>query len=85
MPSFRCMDIGMTCSFEAHSDTKEERMKIKDHAAKVHVIKEVPKDLTEKINKAIKDWAEPSAIPHHHQWLPDLSILIEVPSPEPES
>lgn len=34
MPSFRCKDIGMTCSFEAHSDTKEELMEKIDKAIK---------------------------------------------------
>ncbi len=55
MPSFKCADIGMACSFKAEAKTKEELMKkITEHAGSVHNIKTMPPDLAAKIQKAIK-------------------------------
>ena len=55
MPSFKCKDIGMACTFEASASTEQELMKkISEHAASVHNIKQVPPDLMEKIKQAIK-------------------------------
>ena len=55
MPTFKCKDIGMDCGFETKSKSNEELMKqIKDHASKVHNIKDIPPDLMTKINGAIK-------------------------------
>ena len=55
MPSFKCKDIGMDCSFEAQASTEEELMdKIKKHASEVHNMKTIPPDLSDKIKKAIK-------------------------------
>ncbi len=55
MPSFKCKDIGMDCSFEAKAKSGDELMKkIGEHAGKVHGIKTMPADLVAKVKKAIK-------------------------------
>jgi predicted small metal-binding protein len=55
MPSFKCKDIGMECPFETKALTKGGLMKkISKHAAEAHQMKEVPADVMEKIQKAIK-------------------------------
>ena len=55
MPSFKCRDIGMGCSFEAKADTEGELMtKIAKHASVAHFMKTIPPDVMEKVKKAIK-------------------------------
>ena len=53
--TFKCIDIGMSCSFEATGKTDAEVMKkVADHAAKAHNMKTIPPDVMTKIKKAIK-------------------------------
>ena len=55
MPSFKCADIGMDCTFAAKSITKNGLMKkIASHASDVHKIASIPADLKAKIESAIK-------------------------------
>ncbi len=55
MPTFKCSDIGMVCSFETSADTEAELMaKIAEHAKEVHDMKTIPPDMMEKVKKAIK-------------------------------
>jgi predicted small metal-binding protein len=55
MPSFKCADLGMKCSFEATAKTEDELMKkIAEHGAKAHDIKKISPDMMSKIKKAIK-------------------------------
>jgi predicted small metal-binding protein len=55
MPSFKCKDIGMEDNFEVKDDNREELMKIVAmHAQSSHGIKEVPPEMMEKIQKAVK-------------------------------
>lgn len=55
MPSFKCADIGMDCSFVAKSITKNGLMKkVGQHASDVHKITSIPADLKAKIEGAIK-------------------------------
>jgi predicted small metal-binding protein len=55
MPSFKCKDIGMSCSFEIKDDNQDELMSIVAlHADKTHNIKQVSPELADKIKKAIK-------------------------------
>ncbi len=55
MPSFKCADIGMDCTFEAKSLTKGGLMKkVADHASNVHKITSIPPDLKAKIESAVK-------------------------------
>jgi predicted small metal-binding protein len=55
MPSFKCSDLGMACSFEASAKTEAELMdKIKEHGEKAHDIKTIPPDMMAKIKKVIK-------------------------------
>ncbi len=55
MPSFKCADLGMDCTFETKAMTKGGLMKkIQDHAASVHKITSIPPDLKAKIDGAIK-------------------------------
>jgi len=54
--SLKCTDVGRQCSWEGHAETEEELMaKLKDHASKVHNMKEIPPDLMKKVKAAIKD------------------------------
>ncbi len=53
--SFKCSDIGMNCGFETKASTKEELMPlIADHAKKAHSMNEIPPDVKDKVDKAIK-------------------------------
>ncbi|MEL9914653.1 MAG: DUF1059 domain-containing protein, partial [Thermoplasmatales archaeon] len=53
--SFKCADIGMNCGFETKASTKEELMPlIAEHAKTAHNMSEIPPDVMEKVNKAIK-------------------------------
>ena len=55
MPSFKCKDTGMSCSFETTAKTEDELMKkIAEHAGKVHNMKTIPPDVMGKVKKAIK-------------------------------
>jgi predicted small metal-binding protein len=55
MPTFKCKDIGMDCTFETKAKSNDELIKqIKDHALKVHKIKDVSPELMTKISGAIK-------------------------------
>ena len=55
MPSFRCADLGMPCSFEVKDATnKDEVMQIVAVHAKVgHGMESVPADLAAKVSAAI--------------------------------
>ena len=55
MPSFKCKDLGMKCSFEVKDENQDELMKIiAMHGEKTHNMKELPADMMEKVKKAIK-------------------------------
>jgi predicted small metal-binding protein len=55
MPTFECKDVGMACPFKASAKTEDElMMKIGEHAAKEHGMKDVPPEMMVKIKKAIK-------------------------------
>jgi predicted small metal-binding protein len=52
----RCRDIGMDCSFEVHADTEEEILnKAAEHALAVHNMKEITKEIVEKVRAVIRD------------------------------
>jgi len=52
--SFRCRDIGMDCSFEAHGSTAPELMrKFIDHAESAHTMQVLSADVILNVNKAI--------------------------------
>jgi predicted small metal-binding protein len=49
-----CRDVGMDCDFKASGQTEEEVLKkCAEHAQKEHGMKEIPKELVEKVRKAI--------------------------------
>lgn len=53
--SFKCSDIGMNCGFESKASTKEELMPlIANHAKTAHNMTEIPPDVMQKVNTAIK-------------------------------
>lgn len=53
--SFKCKDIGMTCGFETKASTKEELLPmIAEHAKNAHNITEMPPEIMEKVENAIK-------------------------------
>jgi len=55
MPSFKCKDIGMKCSFEIKDEDRDELMsEVALHAEKTHGMKTIPPDLAAKVEKAIK-------------------------------
>ena len=55
IPTFKCKDIGMACSFEAGAATEDELMtKIKKHGKEAHGLDPIPPDVAQKIKKAIK-------------------------------
>ena len=55
MPSFKCKDVGMACSFETSAGTEAELMaKISEHGRKARNMKTIPPDVMEKVKKAIK-------------------------------
>ncbi len=55
MPSFKCADLGMKCSFEIKDEDKDEMMKmIAMHGEKSHGYKEITPDMKAKIEKVIK-------------------------------
>jgi len=52
----RCKDVGMDCKFEVHGETEEELLKkAVEHAQTVHNMKEIPKEVVEKVRAAIHD------------------------------
>jgi predicted small metal-binding protein len=52
----RCKDVGVDCKFEAHGETEEELLKkAVEHAQTVHNMKEIPKEVVEKVRAAIHD------------------------------
>ena len=52
----RCSDVGMDCKFEARAETEEEILKkAVEHAQEVHNMKEIPKEVVEKVRAAIHD------------------------------
>jgi len=52
----RCRDVGMDCSFEVHADTEEEILKkAVEHAETVHNMKEITKEVVEKVRAVIRD------------------------------
>jgi predicted small metal-binding protein len=60
MKSINCRSIGVDCDFEARGNTVEEVLqKCAEHAKSAHGMKELPKELADKVRAAIRD--EPSA------------------------
>jgi predicted small metal-binding protein len=52
----RCRDVGMDCKFEVRAETEEEILKkAVEHAQAVHAMKEIPKEVVEKVRAAIHD------------------------------
>jgi predicted small metal-binding protein len=55
MPSFACKDVGMTDDWKATANTEDELLKkIKEHAGKVHNMKNITPEMMDTIKKAIK-------------------------------
>jgi predicted small metal-binding protein len=55
MPSFACKDVGMTDDWKVTGKNEDELMKkIKEHAAKVHNMKDISPEMADTIKKAIK-------------------------------
>ncbi|MCL6003237.1 MAG: DUF1059 domain-containing protein [Thermoplasmatales archaeon] len=53
--TFKCADIGQNCGFETKASTKEELMPlIANHAKSAHNMNEIPADVMQKVNAAIK-------------------------------
>jgi predicted small metal-binding protein len=51
-----CRDVGVDCDFEARGETEEEVMaKTAQHAKEAHGMTEIPPDVAEKCQKAIRD------------------------------
>jgi len=56
MPSFKCKDVGVDCSFEATAETEEELMKkIAEHAKEAHGMETIPADMLARVKQAIKE------------------------------
>ena len=52
----RCRDVGMDCKFEVRAETEEEILKkAVEHAQTVHNMKEIPREVVEKVRAAIHD------------------------------
>jgi predicted small metal-binding protein len=55
MPSFKCKDIGMDCSFSAKAPNEADlEKKIAEHARSAHGIQSLDKDMWIKIKRAIR-------------------------------
>ena len=55
MPSFACKDMGMTDDWKATAKTEDELLKkVKEHAGKVHNIKDISPDMMKEVKKVIK-------------------------------
>ena len=51
-----CRDVGPDCDFVARAETEEELMQqVAEHAAAVHGMQEVPPEIAEKVQAAIRD------------------------------
>jgi predicted small metal-binding protein len=51
-----CRDVGVDCDFEAKGETEEEIMqKAAQHAKEAHGMTEIPPEIVEKCQKAIRD------------------------------
>jgi len=56
MPSFACKDTGMSCPWWATENTEAELLrKIWEHFKKRHGMKKIPREMMEKIAKAITE------------------------------
>lgn len=54
--TYTCRDVGVDCDWRVSGETNEEVMrKIRDHARATHNMKEIPKDLQDKVRRAIRD------------------------------
>jgi predicted small metal-binding protein len=52
----RCRDAGVDCDFVARGETEEELFRnALEHGRKFHGMKEIPKDLREKMRKLIRE------------------------------
>ena len=52
----RCRDVGVACDFVARGETEEEVMgKAAEHARTAHNMKEIPKEIVEKVKAAIRE------------------------------
>lgn len=52
----RCRDVGMDGNFVARGQTEEELLKkAAEHAQSAHNMKEIPKEVVEKVRAAIRD------------------------------
>lgn len=52
----RCRDVGMDCDFEARAGTEEEILKkAAEHAETAHNMKDIPKEVLEKVRAAIRE------------------------------
>ena len=55
VPTFKCIDIGMNCSFETEAETANELLKkVADHAARAHNMIKISPDFKLKIKKVIR-------------------------------
>ena len=52
----KCRDVGMDCNFEVRAKTEEEILKkAAEHAKTVHNMKEITKEVVEKVRAVICD------------------------------
>ena len=52
----RCRDVGVDCDYVARGETDEEvTQKAKEHGQTVHNMKEIPKEIVQKIQSAIRN------------------------------
>jgi predicted small metal-binding protein len=53
--SFRCAEMGTSCSYTLVARSKAELLRnIRDHALRIHGMEDVPADLAKKIDSAIQ-------------------------------
>jgi predicted small metal-binding protein len=51
-----CRDVGVDCDFQARGESEQEVMqKCEEHARKEHGMKEIPKELAEKVHAAMHE------------------------------
>jgi len=54
--SISCRDVGVDCDFQATGETVEDVMQqCADHAKSAHGVVEIPPELAEKVQSAIRD------------------------------
>ncbi len=54
--TLNCRDVGVDCDFQARGETREEVLRqTAEHARTAHGFDEIPPELAEKVNAAIKD------------------------------